>query len=176
MTSKDYFCFYFVYVLIPPDTSPITDISEQYEGIRFSVPAGVINTNIPAYTMPTTFDDYKKTLPEWVQNLINGAKESIAENHIPLHELICTNRFLYFVTDGGATEGHGYFGWVIATHTKILWQGKGKVHGNPHLMESLRTESVSMLAMLLFLLHNCEFHNIATINNNLCHYCDNSRL
>jgi hypothetical protein len=78
------------------------------------------------------------------------------------------------VTDGGATEGHGYFRWVIATNNKILWRGKGKVLGNPHLMESLRTKSVGMLLMTLFLLHYSKYHNIKVTDNNLCHYCDNS--
>jgi hypothetical protein len=63
---------------------------------------------------------------------------------------------------------------VIATDRKILWKGKGKVLGTPHLMESLRTESVGMLSMALFLLHYCTYHDIEITNNNMCHYCDNS--
>eukprot|EP00978_Attheya_sp_CCMP212_P021751 scaffold63912_cov37-Attheya_sp.AAC.2 len=41
-------------------------------------------------------------------------------------------------------------------------------------MESLRTESVGMLSLTLFLLHYCKYHEIELENRNICHYCDNN--
>eukprot|EP00957_Ditylum_brightwellii_P199903 15239210-Ditylum_brightwellii.AAC.1 len=54
---------------------------------------------------------------------------------------------LWFVTDGGVTGLSWYFGWVLAMSTKILWDGKGQSEGNPELMESLQSESTSLLAL-----------------------------
>eukprot|EP00978_Attheya_sp_CCMP212_P005815 scaffold12969_cov65-Attheya_sp.AAC.7 len=31
-----------------------------------------------------------------------------------------------------ATDGHGYYGWVIATGTQIIWRGKGNSADEPH--------------------------------------------
>jgi hypothetical protein len=160
--------------ILPPETCPITDLEQGFDEQRFTTPAQTIKQRHSTIPLVQTFEQYKETLPSWVQQLISMTEEQVHDNELLLHELLQIQRSLNFVTDGGATEGHGYFGWVIATNSKILWRGKGKVLGNPHLMESLRTESVGMLSMTLFLLHYCKFHDIEVTNNNLCHYCDNS--
>eukprot|EP00957_Ditylum_brightwellii_P103158 7862087-Ditylum_brightwellii.AAC.1 len=57
---------------------------------------------------------------------------------------------LWVVSDGGVKEGYGYFGFVIATETQILWKGQGQVQGNSVQMESLQAESSGGLALLRF--------------------------
>ena len=153
----------------------MTDIEEKFEGFQFSIPSPVaIPTPTQEQTTPQTFKQYVASLDDWEQQLLSSTQESTEESEYDLHELLTTSKTMYLVTDGGAVEGHGYFGWVIATNSKILWRGKGRVPGNRHLMESLRTESVGMLSLTIFLLHYCTFHNIDLENENLFHYCDNS--
>eukprot|EP00978_Attheya_sp_CCMP212_P028536 scaffold98748_cov59-Attheya_sp.AAC.1 len=78
--------------------------------------------------------------------------------------------------DGGAKDGKGYLGWVIATKDTILWKCKGKANGNPHQMESLRTESVGMLSIMRFIYHYCEYYEIHLDDHNAGHFCDNKAL
>jgi hypothetical protein len=160
---------------LPTDSVPVTDIEEKFEGFQFSIPSpAAIPTPTQEQTTPKTFKQYVASLDDWEQQLLSSTQESTEESEYDLHELLTTSKTMYLVTDGGAVEGHGYFGWVIATNSKILWRGKGRVPGNRHLMESLRTESVGMLSLTIFLLHYCKFHNIDLENENLFHYCDNS--
>eukprot|EP00957_Ditylum_brightwellii_P146693 11166429-Ditylum_brightwellii.AAC.1 len=56
------------------------------------------------------------------------------------------SKMLYYVTDGGADNGIGYFGWVIATDTRIIAKGYGQAQGNDHQMESLRAETYGGIA------------------------------
>ena len=55
------------------------------------------------------------------------------------------------VSDGGAINGLGYYGWVIASDMKILWEESGQVTGNPEQIDSLRAETHGTLAAVLFL-------------------------
>eukprot|EP00957_Ditylum_brightwellii_P082282 6256238-Ditylum_brightwellii.AAC.1 len=81
---------------------------------------------------------------------------------------------LYFVTDGGETNGVGYYGWVIATMCGILVEGKGHATGLPPLMESLCTESMSILSLLCFLLHYSRFHGLTITPDAWFQFCNNS--
>ena len=47
---------------------------------------------------------------------------------------------LFLVTDGGAAGVYGSYGWVVATHDKVLWHGRGLAKGFP--MDSHRTEGI----------------------------------
>ena len=58
---------------------------------------------------------------------------------------------LWIATDRGVKGPLGYFGWVIATDTQVLWEGKGQAQSNPDLIESLRAESIALLAVGRFL-------------------------
>eukprot|EP00957_Ditylum_brightwellii_P079307 6030248-Ditylum_brightwellii.AAC.1 len=77
------------------------------------------------------------------------------------------------VTDGGMYAKDGYFGWVIATETTILWEARGYVQANPNMIESLRTEGMSQLALMTFLKQYCPYHGIAIPKNKSVHYTDN---
>eukprot|EP00957_Ditylum_brightwellii_P164570 12529685-Ditylum_brightwellii.AAC.1 len=62
--------------------------------------------------------------------------------------------------DGGETDGMGYFGWVIATECSIIVETKEHTSGAQHLMESLCTDSTSILLLLCFLLYSSRFHKL----------------
>eukprot|EP00957_Ditylum_brightwellii_P123396 9408543-Ditylum_brightwellii.AAC.1 len=67
---------------------------------------------------------------------------------------------LYYVTDGGADDGKGYFGWVIATDTRIITKGYGQPQGNEHQMESLRAETYWGITVFTFLKHYRAYYEI----------------
>ena len=46
-------------------------------------------------------------------------------------------------TDGGDTDGNGYFGWVIANDTHVLFTGMGMSPGN----QELNAEYFKMMLM-----------------------------
>eukprot|EP00957_Ditylum_brightwellii_P000659 51095-Ditylum_brightwellii.AAC.1 len=62
--------------------------------------------------------------------------------------------------DGGVKGPFGYFWWVIATDTQILWEGYGHSQSKPDLVESLCTESSGLLAVGRFLLRRIQFYGI----------------
>eukprot|EP00957_Ditylum_brightwellii_P101337 7722665-Ditylum_brightwellii.AAC.1 len=81
---------------------------------------------------------------------------------------------LYYVTDGGADNGIGYFGWVIATDTRIIMKGYGQARGNEHQMESFRAETYRGIAVFTFLKHTRIYYDILNPPNTQKYYCDNS--
>eukprot|EP00957_Ditylum_brightwellii_P033685 2553056-Ditylum_brightwellii.AAC.1 len=50
---------------------------------------------------------------------------------------------LYYVTDGGADNKIGYFGWVIATDTRIITKGYGQAQGNEHQMRQQKEVNIT---------------------------------
>eukprot|EP00957_Ditylum_brightwellii_P048387 3672473-Ditylum_brightwellii.AAC.1 len=80
---------------------------------------------------------------------------------------------MYLVTDGGTTDGIGYYRWVIATNCDVVITAHGQSTGYFGLMESLQTKSMSILAMVTFLHHFCKFHNITPNTMSWAHYCHN---
>ena len=90
-----------------------------------------------------------------------------------LKVLIEMGENIWLVSDGGLDDATGYFGWVIASDRQILWRNRGHVQGERHLLETLRTESVGLLSMLVFLKHYSIFHNVTLQLEKCVHYCDN---
>eukprot|EP00957_Ditylum_brightwellii_P155474 11834619-Ditylum_brightwellii.AAC.1 len=70
--------------------------------------------------------------------------------------------------------GIGYYGWVVATVCNILTEAKGHATGPKYPMESLRTESTSILSLLCFLLHSTRYYNLCLNANTWIQYCNNS--
>eukprot|EP00957_Ditylum_brightwellii_P207890 15354983-Ditylum_brightwellii.AAC.1 len=85
-------------------------------------------------------------------------------------------KMFYYVTDGGADNRIGYFGWVIATDTKIITKGYGHTHGSEHQMESLRAETYSGIEVFTFLKHYRTYYEILDPPFTQNYYCDNSTL
>jgi hypothetical protein len=124
---------------------------------------------------PTNFYDHIAGLPEWEIGALGNITEvvcCVSALSLKQHLEHATN--LYLVSDGGAVDGHGYFGWVIATGTTVLWKGRGGTPGNPNLMESLRTESFGLLSLTRFVHQYCSYYNVNTNKAAVYHYCDNS--
>eukprot|EP00957_Ditylum_brightwellii_P044664 3386221-Ditylum_brightwellii.AAC.1 len=86
------------------------------------------------------------------------------------------HKILYYVTDGGADDGIGYFGWVIAIDTKIITKGYGQAHGSKHQMESLRAETYGGIAVFNFLKHYRLYYEISEPPILQKYYCDDSTL
>eukprot|EP00957_Ditylum_brightwellii_P146701 11167084-Ditylum_brightwellii.AAC.1 len=61
-------------------------------------------------------------LPDWTQYLLKDI------TYLDDVEEICnalqSDEAIYFVTDGGETNGIGYYGWVIANVLEILVESK----------------------------------------------------
>eukprot|EP00957_Ditylum_brightwellii_P148087 11275032-Ditylum_brightwellii.AAC.1 len=58
---------------------------------------------------------------------------------------------IWIVTDGGKEDIDGYYGWLIATDTTIMWEGKGYVQSNLLLLETQCMVGVRHLAVIVFL-------------------------
>ena len=84
---------------------------------------------------PATFIDYVNTLDKWEIDLL--ADYNLQYDKEDIIQILDTAGRLYFVSDGGKTDGLGYFGWVIATEMEILVKHKGHASRNPTLIESL---------------------------------------
>eukprot|EP00957_Ditylum_brightwellii_P135463 10328222-Ditylum_brightwellii.AAC.1 len=92
------------------------------------------------------------TLSTWEQRLLKHIKATNTsygsfKTHIEL------GNKLWIVTDGGLKQGDRYYGWVIATDTNIIWEGRGYVQSNAELVESLHTEGMTHMAAATFLKH-----------------------
>eukprot|EP00978_Attheya_sp_CCMP212_P006434 scaffold14672_cov61-Attheya_sp.AAC.7 len=93
-----------------------------------------------------------------------------------LAENLKLGKDIYLVTDGGDTDGNGYFGWVIANDTHILYTGMGLSPGNQELNESLRSESTAYLSILRFLVHYKNYNKITLEASTKLHFWDNISL
>eukprot|EP00957_Ditylum_brightwellii_P158607 12072421-Ditylum_brightwellii.AAC.1 len=67
----------------------------------------------PSPPPPNTFSENVNTLPSWSRHLLQNV--NMIEDEDDLCEMLQNNETMYFVLDGGATDGRGYFRWVIAT-------------------------------------------------------------
>jgi hypothetical protein len=123
-----------------------------------------------------SFSEYIKLHTEtWEHHLFDHLVEK-TESAISLSEHVKLGSDLFIVTDGGDTDGSGYFGWVIASDTHTLYEGSGLSPGNQEQNESLRSESTGFLAVLRFMLHYQTYYNVKFENCKKIHYCDNSSL
>ena len=122
------------------------------------------------------FLDYLSNNTEpWEQHLLQECVEN-KDALTTLRLCLLLGHNLFIVSDGGDTDGNGYFGWVIANEHSVLWQGSGLSPGNQHLNESLRSESTSYLSALRFLLHYQRFHQVTLESSLKVHFCDNKSL
>eukprot|EP00957_Ditylum_brightwellii_P039776 3011264-Ditylum_brightwellii.AAC.1 len=115
------------------------------------------------------------TLSMWEQRLLEHTKATNTsygsmKAHIELGDK------LWIVTGGGLKRGDGYYGWVIATDTNILWEGRGYVQSNAELVKSLRTEGMAHLAAATFLKHYSWYYNTTIQPKKAKHFTDNQGL
>jgi hypothetical protein len=161
----------------PPRTKekymwPITDLIPTGSNYQFTRPTPYKRTQ--KKQKPDTFQDYIKTISKWERQLFLYWEHVKHPDDLKMQILLGTA--LYYVTDGGADDGIGYFGWVIASDTRIITKGYGQAQGNEHHMESLRAETYGGIALFTFLKHYRIYNEISQPPNLQRYYCDNSTL
>ena len=119
----------------------------------------------------TTFNNYKKTLQKWEQELMQEVNHVLDKED--LRRLLEENTPIYLVTDGGVKDNIGYYGWVIATVIEIVCKVKGHAPGPLKQMESLIAESIVLLLVLCFITQYVNYHKIQVKDNQWIHYCGN---
>eukprot|EP00957_Ditylum_brightwellii_P195317 14880668-Ditylum_brightwellii.AAC.1 len=127
----------------------IDKAGESSEQPHHAIPTMDLNKFDSAYacSIPGTIMATKKH-----EKLHNTFKENITaltkwEQRLHLH----CNDNIWIVTDGGKEDTDRYYGWVIATDTTIMWEGKGYVQSKPLLLKTQHTERVGHLAAIVFL-------------------------
>eukprot|EP00957_Ditylum_brightwellii_P001590 124423-Ditylum_brightwellii.AAC.1 len=104
---------------------PITDLIPKGNTLQCTHP--VKYKTRCKHRRPDTFKQYIKDLPAWERQLFSHWKH-ITDNK-ELKTQILLRKIFYYVTDGGADDGIGYFGWLIATETKIITKGYSQALG-----------------------------------------------
>eukprot|EP00957_Ditylum_brightwellii_P016382 1231542-Ditylum_brightwellii.AAC.1 len=98
-----------------------------------STPSTVLRKRHKTYK---NFQTNIETLPKWEQILLTDISEKY-NSYTNLKTHLKMGSALWIVTDRGMKGPLGYFGWVIAMDTQVLWEGKGQAQSNPYLIESL---------------------------------------
>jgi hypothetical protein len=83
-------------------------------------------------------------LPKWKHDLLKNSE--IYDKWLPL-----LTQGVMVVTDGGVSEGKGYFGITIAHQNTVIARGRGAARGDPRTMCSFRAEAYGLLAGLTLL-------------------------
>jgi hypothetical protein len=125
--------------------------------------------------LPTFFAMLERPLPSWQSTLLEHLDNF--QTIDKLKKLLESGETLklYLVSDGGAKEDLGSFGWELAIGRQILWHCKGPTFGlDPG---SFRPESYGMLSAMIFLefyIQYFQVHIADTIER--LFYCDNQGL
>ena len=96
-----------------PDAIPVTIIRETTTELRCSLPPPLESHQLATTrsTAIATFNDYVLTLPTWEQSLLMYATEE--PDATPLYQLLLQKDVsILAVSDGGAFDPYGSFGWV----------------------------------------------------------------
>ena len=117
-----------------------------------------------------TWIEYINNLQTWDKELLSDIK--IMSQHA-LQNMLQNNERIYLCSDGGAKEDIGSFGAVVASNQEIMIQVSGQAYGKTP--RSFRAEGYGMLAILRFLFHFIQYHNIKT-KSKLKIYSDNEGL
>eukprot|EP00957_Ditylum_brightwellii_P059261 4498348-Ditylum_brightwellii.AAC.1 len=121
--------------------TPVTDVTKAAFGLYLQCtipPIQKIKLRNGQTTL-TTFRAYIQMLPRWEKILLDRL-QSMGLHSLTLKQLLQMSEEIWVVTDGGVNQQLGYFGFVIATSTQILWKGDGQAQGNAIQMESLHTK------------------------------------
>ena len=159
---------------LPDDAIPV-DISDTSDGWRISTFCQEPPTAFPEPQAVHTFSEYLTTLP---------SHEFLLLEH---HEILCGDVFdasillghldnVLLVSDGGALEKFGSYGWVLGLNdgTRIA-QGSGSVYG--YDPKSYRAEGYGAKAGTLFLLRLFQYCDCQLPKNEAFEfYCDNQGL
>jgi hypothetical protein len=157
---------------LPEDAIPgdVTDIDVGWYMFDTALPAP-LEMNLVAFP---TFAEYLQSQPEH-KSLLLQRFELFAEDIFAVCEQIRVLSKIILVSDGGAINDYGSYGWVVSMQegNKIA-QGSGSVFWcNPH---SYRAEGYGAKAGMLFLIHCFKYCNIPIPEGQFTFYCDNEGL
>jgi hypothetical protein len=154
---------------LPDDSSPI-DAFHTTDGWRISQPTKINTSNDDPDDFPT-FKDYLSTLPDHERCPILRFTFLVSNVYEFVHT-ICNFDDFILVSDGGAKDDYGSYGWVIShTNGTRIANGHGSVFVlNP---KSYHAEISGCNAALLFILHAFQFCQQPLPPGILQIYCDN---
>jgi hypothetical protein len=138
---------------------------------RINIRASAATPEIAAPTPPSTWEDYVQQQPSWIAALLQNVREVFKWNPYKLHITKIG------VSDGGAKDQQGSYGWTLNIDQTTAADAKGTVGGNPETMNSFRTEAHGLLSLLVYIQHHTQYHQTATDQHITFHvYSDNSGL
>jgi len=164
-------------------TSTVIQVTEFSDIPRPMIPlTPIVDMQLTTMTGRCTIcrkERIEKKTTAWNEDItIRGEKAmELKEVHevktiIPAITAFQLNKTIWLVTDGGVSDSIGYFGWVIATDTTILFEGKGSVQGNDEEMDSTRAESGALMEALIYLTKLYQQRTLIQAPT-IRHFCDN---
>ena len=151
---------------ITNDCTPVPAAREE-NGIYVR---GEIKDSVLRTTMPPP----EESPPKWQQYFIDQTSPHTHPREL-ITQLITPETTTYIVTDGGASKTSGYYGWVIASESTILFSGSGRLNCHSTQLQSLRPETTAMLAATTFLINYLRGREVK-IRSNIEHWVDNMTL
>ena len=147
----------------PQYSVPVDKISTD----AFSDSSSFPTANLERQTI-SSWEDYLSTLEDWECDLIDQVEfRSVVE---VAEALTNGETTITVASDGGATMGHGSFGWLICYSPEhVVARCKGMVRGYP--INSRRAEGYGGLSLASFIFHVLKFFNIS-FDTNIRWYCD----
>jgi hypothetical protein len=157
---------------LPADAIPVdvTDIDVGWYMFDTVIPVP-LEMDLVAFP---TFVEYLQGQPEH-ESLLLQRFEIFAEDIYPVCAQIRVLSEIVLVSDGGAIDDYGSYGWVVSTKEGIkIAQGSGSVFGcDPR---SYRAEGYGGKAGTLFLIHCFTYCNVSIPEGQFTLYCDNKGL
>jgi hypothetical protein len=155
---------------IPIDVNTITDglLTSRYQQEAYTSRTEPANK--------PSFQEYLLQQPEHKSSLFSHFDFLAGSTH-EVCSCITSLRNTLLVTDGGATQDYGSFGWVLGlSNGTRLAQGSGVVFG--HDPKSYRAEAYGAKAGSLLLMHLFRYcdHKLQDDNDGFTYYCDNEGL
>lgn len=102
------------------ETCVPVDMSTRADGITMvTAPTDHSYRRTGPVKEPQTWEQYLSSIPEWEQTLLQKTQESNSTRGLAV-ELGDPSSIIMIVSDGGAKDDKGYFGWIIGTKYEVL--------------------------------------------------------
>jgi endonuclease/exonuclease/phosphatase family metal-dependent hydrolase len=159
-------------LMLPPDAIPV-DVSDVDDGwYMFSAQAPI--ALIPDVVTFPSFQEFVLALPEH-ESLLLQRFEILCDDIFEVCSCMSTLSDLLLVSDGGAMDDYGSYGWIISTTDGTrLARGSGSTFG--YDPRSYRAESQGAKAGTLFILRCFDYCNVPIPAGQFKFYCDNEGL
>jgi hypothetical protein len=159
-------------VALPPDAVPvdISDIDEGWYMFSPMLPDEEVSNTI---AFPS-FEEYISSLPDHESFLLRHV-DMYGQSIYDVCQKLQTLSDIILVSDGGALDNIGSFGWVVSTtEGERLARGSGSVFGSDP--RSYRAEGHGAKAGTLFVQHCFYYCNMPIPPGQFTFYCDNQGL